>query len=180
MPPGGGGVRAGQMATLAKLLHEKSIDDGLGRLYEQLRPYEESLEPDSFEASLIRVGRRDWEKSRRVPADLEEEMARVCSISEHAWVDARTRSDFLSFLPHLQKVVELKRRYIECFPEVEEPYDALLDDYEPGMKTAEARAALEELKAGVARSSSASATRRAGTTAPASPAPTTPRRSARS
>jgi carboxypeptidase Taq len=149
MPPRGSEVRAGQMATLAKLLHEKSIDDGLGRLYEQLRPYEESLEPDSFEASLIRVGRRDWEKSRRVPADLEEELARVCSISEHAWVDARARSDFWSFLPHLEKVVELKRRYIECFPEVDEPYDALLDDYEPGMKTAEARAALDELKAGV-------------------------------
>src|SRR3954465_11103030 len=149
MPPRGSDVRAGQMATLAKLLHEKSIDDGLGRLYEQLRPYEESLEQDSFEASLIRVGRRDWEKARRVPSDLEEELARTCSIAEHAWVDARARSDFYSFLPHLEKVVELKRRYVECFPDVDEPYDALLDDYEPGMKTAEARAALEELKAGV-------------------------------
>ncbi|MDX6514375.1 MAG: carboxypeptidase Taq [Gaiellaceae bacterium] len=149
MPPRGSEVRAEQLATLGKILHEKSIDDGLGRLYEQLRPYEESLEPDSFEASLIRVGRRDWEKARRVPSELEEELARTCSISEHAWVDARARSDFYSFLPHLEKVVELKRRYVECFPDVEEPYDALLDDFEPGMKTAEARAALEELKRGI-------------------------------
>jgi carboxypeptidase Taq len=149
MPPRGAEARAGHMATLAKILHEKSTADELGRLYDELRPYEESLDPDSFEASLIRVGRRDWEKSRRVPAELEEEMAHTTAISEHAWVDARTRSDFWSFLPHLEKVVELKRRYVECFPEVDEPYDALLDDYEPGMKTAEARAALEELKAGV-------------------------------
>jgi carboxypeptidase Taq len=149
MPPRGSEVRAGQMATLAKILHERSIDDRLGRLYDELRPYEESIDPDSFEASLIRVGRRDWEKARRVPSDLEEELARTTSISEHAWVDARARSDFYSFLPHLEKVVELKRRYVECFPEVDEPYDALLDDYEPGMKTADARAALEELKAGI-------------------------------
>src|SRR4051794_9358231 len=98
MPPRGSDVRAGQMATLAKLLHEKSIDDGLGRLYEQLGPYEASREPDSWAASLSRGGRREGEKPGGVPADLEEEMARVCSISEHAWVDARTRSDFWSFL----------------------------------------------------------------------------------
>jgi len=149
MPPGGAGVRAEQMATLGKILHDKQTDDELGRLYDELRPYEESLEPDSFEASLIRVGRRDWEKARRVPSELEAEIARTTSISEHAWVDARTRSDFASFLPHLRKVVDLRRRYVECFPEVDEPYDALLDDFEPGMKTAEAREALEELKRGV-------------------------------
>jgi carboxypeptidase Taq len=149
MPPRGADARAGHMATLAKLLHEKSTDDQLGRLYDELRPYEESLDPDSFEASLIRVGRRDWEKSRRVPSDLEEELAHTTTMAEHAWVDARARSDFWSFLPHLEKVVALKRRYVECFPEVDEPYDALLDDFEPGMKTADARAALEELKAGV-------------------------------
>jgi carboxypeptidase Taq len=149
MPPRGAGVRAEQLATMGRILHDKQTDAELGRLFDKLEPYEESLEPDSFEASLIRVGRRDWEKARRVPSKLEEEFARASSISEHAWVDARARSDFASFLPHLRKVVELRRRYAECFPDVDEPYDALMDDFESGMKTAEARAALEQLKQGV-------------------------------
>jgi carboxypeptidase Taq len=149
MPPRGSAVRAEQMATIGKVIHDLQIDDELGRLFDELRTYEESVDSDSLEASLIRVGRRDYEKARRVPSELEEELARTCSISEHAWVDARARSDFYSFLPHLEKVVELKKRYVDCFPDVDEPYDALLDDFEPGMRTAEARAALEQLKEGV-------------------------------
>jgi carboxypeptidase Taq len=94
---------------------------------------------DSTEASLVRVARRDWEKARRVPAELRGEMTRSASLAEQAWVGARERSDFAGFLPHLARNIELRRRYIECFEGFEgfeHPYDALLDDFEPGMRTA--------------------------------------------
>ena len=96
----------------------------------------------------MRVTRRDWEKARRVPTELRAEIARATSIAEHAWEAAREASDFAAFLPHLERVVELKRRYIECF-DFEHPYDALLDDFEPGMKTAQLRPVLERLRDGV-------------------------------
>ena len=51
--------------------------------------------------------------------------------------------------PHLERNVELRRRYSACFPEAEHPYDPLLDDYEPGMSTAELRDALERLRDGL-------------------------------
>jgi carboxypeptidase Taq len=148
MPQGGGPARSEQIATLERIRHEMLASDELGRLLEELRPHEESLPADSDEAALIRIARRDHEKARRVPADLKAEIARAASRGEHAWLEARASADFEEFLPYLERNVELKLRYSECF-EAEHPYDPLLDDYEPGMTTAEASQLLEELKAGI-------------------------------
>jgi len=146
MPPKGAAVRAEQLATIGRVAHEKFTSDEVGRLLEDLRPYEESLPYDSDEASLIRVARRDWEKARRVPAALRAEMSRAASLANPVWIEARKKSDFALFLPSLQRNVELKHQYVECFDEAENIYDLLLDDYEHGMKTAEVKAIFDELK----------------------------------
>ena len=146
MPPKGGAVRAEQMATLQRVAHEKFTAPEIGRLLEDLRPYEASRPYDSDEASLIRVARRDHEKEIKVPGDLRAEMTRTAILSRQAWVEARKKSDFALFLPHLQKNVELKHRYVECFDDAEHVYDLLLDDYEPKMKTTEVKAIFDELK----------------------------------
>ena len=67
MPAGAAALRAEESATLERLVHERFTSPEIGRLLEELRPYEDSLDPDSDEASLIRVTRRDWEKARKVP-----------------------------------------------------------------------------------------------------------------
>jgi carboxypeptidase Taq len=148
MPPRGAGVRAEQLATLTRIAHERLVSDELGSMLDAATTELDGAPDDSFEASLVRVARRDWEKARRVPAELAAEIARTTSISEHAWADARERSDFGAFLPHLERVIELQRRYIDCF-EVGHPYDALLDEYEPGMKTAELAEVLGRLREGL-------------------------------
>jgi len=136
MPPGGGPVRSAQLTTLDRIAHSKFIDDETGRLLEELEPYEQSLDYDSDEASLIRTARRDWSKARRVPAELAAEMVRAAAEGHDIWAKAREENDYSQFLPHLEHAVELKRRYIDCFDGYDEPYDVLLDDFEPGMKTA--------------------------------------------
>ena len=146
MPPGGAGVRAEQLATLERLAHEALTSDEMGRLLDELAPHEDSLDYDSNEASLIRLVRRDWEKARRVPAELRAEMTRAASLAMPVWVKARQESDFSQFLPALRSNFELRRRYVECFDDYDEPYDVLLDDFEPGMKTAEVRAVFDRLK----------------------------------
>ncbi|MGH3136348.1 MAG: carboxypeptidase M32, partial [Gaiellaceae bacterium] len=98
MPPGGHPARAEALATLGRIAHERFVDDEIGSLLERLRPLEESLEHDSDDASLIRVTRRDWEKARRIPAELRAEMLRAGAQGHQIWVDARARSDFASFL----------------------------------------------------------------------------------
>jgi carboxypeptidase Taq len=145
MPANGAAVRAEQLATLSKLAHDLFTSDEIGRLLDDLAEYEQSLPYESDEASLIRVTRRDFDRERRVPADLRRELTRAAANGYEAWVDARARSDFGSFLPFLQRNVELRQRYADCF-EADEPYDGLLEDYEPGMKTAEIREVFDVLK----------------------------------
>jgi carboxypeptidase Taq len=147
MPPGGSAARAEQLATLNRMAHELFVSDETGRLLDELRGYEDSLDPESDEASLIRVARRDYEKARRVPAELRAELSRAGSQGLRAWGEAKASSDFSAFLPALERNVELKHRYIECFDGAEEPYDILLDDYERGMKTARVRTIFDRLKA---------------------------------
>ncbi len=147
MPPGGGAVRGHQVTTLEKIATEKFISDEIGRLLDDVAPYEQELDYDSDDASLIRVTRRDWEKWRRVPTELAAEMTGAAAEGHDIWATARAENDYAQFLPVLEKAVELKRRYIDCFEGYDDPYDVLLDDFEPGMKTAEVRVLFDELKA---------------------------------
>jgi carboxypeptidase Taq len=146
MPPLGTPARAEAQATLGRIIHESFVSDEIGRLLDRLRTHEESLPYDSDDASLIRVTRRDWEKARRVPTELEVEMTRAAASGHHAWVEARRNSDFASFLPYLRENVELKRRYADCFEWDDSPYTPLLDDYEPGMTTTEVKAVFDVLR----------------------------------
>lgn len=146
MPSKGAAVRAEQLATLGRIAHEKFTTSAMGKLLDGLRPYEESLPFDSDEASLIRVTRRDYEKAVKVPGELRAQMTRVGSMSTEAWIEARKQSNFALFLPHLQKVVDLQYKYIDCFETADHVYDILLDSYEPGMKTADVRKVFDDLK----------------------------------
>jgi carboxypeptidase Taq len=150
MPPRAGALRAEQLGTLGQVVHERFTDDAIGRLLAALEGEEERLlaaDPDSDDAALIRVTRRDWEKARRVPGSLAAELARAGALGHQAWVEARSRSDFAAFLPFLERNVELKLRYVECFEGFEDPYDVLLDDYEEGMTSAEVDALFGALRA---------------------------------
>ena len=77
--------------------------------------------------------RRDWEKARRVPPELQAELTKAEVLGVMAWAEARRNSDFEAFLPYLEKNVELKHRYLECFKDTgSSDYDILLDDYQEG------------------------------------------------
>ena len=147
MPPGGAAVRGHQVTTLDRIAHQKFVSDETGTLLDELAGYEQELDYDSDDASLIRTTRRDWEKERRVPAELAAEMTGAAAEGHDVWAKARAENDYALFLPHLERAVELKRRYVDCFEGYDEPYDVLLDDYEPGMKTAEVRQVFDDLKA---------------------------------
>lgn len=146
MPVSGGAARAHSLSTLSQIRHERFISDDTGRLLEAAREELDGLAPETDEASIVRVVARRWEKARRVPPELAAEIAHAGSEGHDAWVQARARSDFAAFAPYLERNLELKRRYVECFDDFDCAYDALLDDYDPGMRTAEARRLLEELR----------------------------------
>ena len=146
MPPGGSGARAEASATLGRIAQEHFVDPEVGKLLEDLRSFEESSDYDSFEASLVRVTRRDYDKATRVPPELVGEMRKASAVALSAWGPAKEQADFELLRPHLETNLELRHRYVECFDTPVETYDVLLDDYEPNMKTAEVREIFEQLK----------------------------------
>ncbi len=146
MPPGGHEARGQQLAALGKIAQEKFISDEIGRLIEDLKQEFAGADPASDEAAMIRVAARNYDKARRVPPEFVAEQAVVTSRAFEAWMEAKGKSDFSIFQPHLEKVTELVKRYISFFPPADHPYDTLLDDYEPGMKTADVKAIFDALR----------------------------------
>jgi carboxypeptidase Taq len=146
MPRKGASIRAEQMATVGRIAHTKFTSAEIGSLLDDLRTWGEQQDYDSFEASLIRVTARDWEKSRQVPADLRAEMSRSAALANQVWIDARANNDFKTFLPVLRQNLDLRKRYIDCFDVKDEPYDIVLDDYERDMTTKEVRRIFDYLK----------------------------------
>ena len=144
IPPMGGDARGQQLATLGKIRQEKFTSDEVGRLIDDLKP--EFAGVDSDDAAMIRVAARNYDKAKRVPPSFVAEQAVATSKSFEAWVEAKGKSDYSIFLPHLQKMVELVHKYISFFPPADHPYDTLLDDYEPGMQTADVKAIFEGLR----------------------------------
>jgi carboxypeptidase Taq len=139
MPPGGVTVHGEMSASLRRLAHEKFTSAAVGDALDAARRGVAGDDADSTAARMVRVVARDYARATLVPADFVAEHAAVISVAQHTWAEARAKSDFARFAPHLQKVIDLKRRYVAFFPPEDHPYDVLLDDYEPGMKTADVR-----------------------------------------
>jgi carboxypeptidase Taq len=150
MPRGAVGARAEQLATLSRISHALFTDDETGRLLDAAAAEVERLPSDSDEASLVRVAQRDYERSRKLPSDFVAELSRASTTARGAWQEARQKSDYALFQPHLEAIVALVRRQAEYLGYADHPYDALLDLYEPEMKTADVRRLFAELRDGLA------------------------------
>ncbi len=146
MPPKGAAGRAEQIATLEVLSHQFFTSDEIGKLLDDLAPEAAKMGYDSDQASLIRVTRRDYDKARRVPASLVEEIARTSSLALEAWTQARAESNFRKFQPYLEKIVDLEIQLAERLGYTDRVYDALLDQYEPGMTTTQVQEIFDGLK----------------------------------
>ncbi|NIN65061.1 MAG: carboxypeptidase M32 [Anaerolineae bacterium] len=146
MPPGGAAGRAMQLATLSRLAHERFVSDDIGEALAATESEVADLDPNSDEARLVKKTRRDYDKARKVPAEWVGEFRRITALAHQAWEKARAEADFPQFQPHLEKVLELRRQYVDFFAPYDHIYDPLLDDFEPGMKTAEVKAVFDELR----------------------------------
>ena len=147
MPDGAAGARGHQVATLRKLAHEFFTADEVGTLLEALAPATQELDPVSTEASLVRVAWRDYEKALKIPAALVAEMAEAVARGKQAWRKARATDTYATFAPHLEPLIDLNVQKAEALGYDDCHYDALLDQYEEGMKTATVEAVFADLRA---------------------------------
>ncbi|HSD84287.1 MAG TPA: carboxypeptidase M32 [Anaerolineae bacterium] len=147
MPPGGAAARGRQMATLSRLAHEKFTAPEVGRLLDDLRAYEESVPYDSDDASLIRVTRREYERSTKIPADFVAELNEHQAESYQVWTEARPANAFKRVQPYLEKTLDLSRRLANYFPGYEHIADPLIDFADEGMKVSTVRPLFAALRA---------------------------------
>ena len=146
MPPRGAPARGDQLATLTRVMHARTTDPELGGLLDALEPGAAGQDPDGIPARTVRWVRHDFEKSVRVPAELAADLSRAKALGQQAWEEARAANDFSRFRDALARHIELRHRYVACFDGFEHPYDALLDDFEPGLTTGELRPLLARLR----------------------------------
>jgi carboxypeptidase Taq len=137
MPSGGVDERAHQMATLQRLAHEKFTDSAMEDALQAARQAATDLDPDSDEARLVWKVGRDYDKETKVTPDWVGAFARATSLAQQAWQVAKPQSDFEAFKPYLAQIIELRRQYANFFQPYDHIYDPLLDDFEPGMTTAQ-------------------------------------------
>ncbi len=147
MPAKGADHRAEQMAYLAKLGHEKLTSAQIGALLGQLESSPLVKTPDAVEAVNVREIRRVYDRAVKMPSKLVEEIARTVSQAQNIWAEARRKNDFPAFAPWLDKIVTLKREEAKAVGYKDSPYDALLDEYEPGATAAEITRVFAELRA---------------------------------
>jgi len=146
LPPKGAEHRAAQGSVMAKLVHQRFtsllIGDWLGELEDS--PLVSIDESDV--AVNVRETRRSYNRARKLPTALVEELARLAVLAQHAWGEAKQNSDYAAFRPWLEKTLDLKRQEARCVGYQRDMYDALLDEFEPGETAAGIRRTFEQLR----------------------------------
>ncbi|MCG3267718.1 carboxypeptidase M32 [Yoonia sp. I 8.24] len=140
MPEGATPQRAEEHGAMANILHARRIDPRVGDWLEEAEP------ADDIAAANLRHIKRNFERTAKVPASLAAELAKTTSLAHRTWAQARADEDVASFLPMLQKVVDLRKQEASAIAGNSDPYDALLDDYEPGATGASLGAMFDALR----------------------------------
>jgi carboxypeptidase Taq len=145
MPTGGGSARAESLATLAELRHERACHPELGALLDEAAQAASSLEPWQ-RANLARM-RRAWVRNTAIPSTLVGARSRARTRSEQAWRALRPLNDWASFRPHLEEVIGYEREVASILGQAFHctPYDALLDEWNPGLQQAQIDPIFDEL-----------------------------------
>ena len=133
MPGGAAEIRGTQMATLQGVLHERWTSPQLGTMLQSLRDDVQHSPFTDADRGLVRRALREYEHGTKLPRHLVEEQTRVGFASFEAWKSARTQNDFAIFAPWLKRTISLQREVADLLGYTETRYDALLDNYEPGL-----------------------------------------------
>ncbi len=146
MPPGGAAARGRQLATLNKIAHQKFTSPELGQLLEDVKPLEQTFEPTSDDASIIRVTRRNYERQLKVPESFVVKVTEHFTKSYETWARARPENDFEKVRVELEKTLELSQEYSSFFPGFLHPADPMIDESDEGMTVASVRPLFAELR----------------------------------
>jgi carboxypeptidase Taq len=140
MPRGAAEQRAEEMAAMEGVLHARRTDS---RIADWLAA---AVAVDDVAGAQLRLIRRSYDRATKVPATLAQEIARVTSMAQGIWAEARAKEDVPGFLPVLADVIRLRQEEGAALAQGGDVYDALLDDYEPGATAASIGAMFDRMR----------------------------------
>ncbi len=146
MPPKGAEYRATQQATLHGVIHERLTSPRIGELLDHLERPDTQSTLTEVDRAIVRVVRRDYDRATRIPESIVKELAIATTRGVESWRKARSESRWDIFAPDLRRIVDLKRQEASCIGYTDHPYDALLDQYEPGATTAQLKPLFDRLR----------------------------------
>jgi carboxypeptidase Taq len=147
LPEKGGTYRADQIAWVSGQVHQLRTDPRIGEWLAELQGHPDATDAYSDLGTIVREARREYDRRVKLPARLVEELARSSVLGQQVWVEARRENAFDKLAPALERIVKLKREEAEAIGYEESPYDALLDEYEPGARTTHVAETLRALRA---------------------------------
>ena len=143
MPRGAVEQRSEEMAAIEAVLHERRTDPRIGEWLELAVPQTES------EERIVALIARDFGRANAIPAELATEIARQTSLGQGIWAAARANEAPQDFLPTLDQILVLKQDQGHALVRAgfgSDPYDALLEDYEPGTTQADIAALFDAMR----------------------------------
>jgi carboxypeptidase Taq len=143
LPPAAAPHRAEQLAWLSAQAHQRATSDEWRAALEQAETAPDATDPT--QAASLREMRRQFDRATRLPVELVARVSRTTSLAKRAWAEARQRSDFSLFAPHLQELLDLARQKADLWGYEGEPYDALLAGYERATSTAAVAALFDSI-----------------------------------
>lgn len=146
MPRRGAPARAKVIATVDTIAHSRLVDPDIGALLDDVRA-DDSL--GEVERAHVRVLAKEYERAIKIPDSLVRALAEESGLAYNAWITARPADNFALFAPHLEKLIALKKEEADAVGYSGERYDALIDEYEPDMKTTQVESMFDELVAGL-------------------------------
>jgi carboxypeptidase Taq len=135
MPEKGAGFRAQQMATLSGLVHEHFTDKDFGKILKKLNENPKKL--NEKQKRNVAQTLKDYKKQKKYSREFVELLSKTTSECFQSWQKARKENNFKLYAPHLTKMIELKRKEADILGYKKHPYDALIDQYEPGARVAD-------------------------------------------
>jgi carboxypeptidase Taq len=140
MPRGAADQRAEEMAAMESVLHARRTDPRVGDWLDRAEA------SDDVARANLRLIRREYDRATKVPADLAKALAKATSRAQGIWAEARANEDVAAFLPTLAEILRLRREEAAAIAGDADPYDALLQDYEPGITGAELEALFSRMR----------------------------------
>jgi len=150
VPPAGHEERAKQLGLLDRKMHEVVVSDEMGQLLQVLGASDTNPEGtadlDERSRALVRSYYRSWRRASRLDADFVQRFSELTSQAHQVWAYARSEDDFSLYEPVLSQIVQMVQEKAQRYGYTDDPYDALLEVFEPGTTTAEVELLFNEMQ----------------------------------